>query len=120
MNGHSLNDHFLPQHQQCGLEVLYPKYVDDVIIYKKKTVAEDTIKFLEKHHLEAFNEGYGEFGNETLFESQTGHVTRHQGSDCAFYTEYYDKQLYNRVRKAFHGDYDLFGLEEPQWTQCLK
>ena len=120
LDGHPFNDHFMPQHQNCGLDVIYPKYVDDVIIYKKETVAQDTLRFLEKHHLEAFNEGYGEFGNETLFETQTGHTTRDQGSDCTFYMEYYDKQLYNRVRAAFSRDYDLFGLEEPEWTRCLE
>lgn len=119
-NGRVINDHFLPQHQQCGLDVLYPKYVDDVVVYNKETVAADTIRFLEKHHLEAFNEGYGEFGNETLFETQTGHTTRGKGDDCSFYQQYYDKELYQKVRGAFSRDYDLFGLDEPEWTKCLQ
>ena len=118
--GNGLIDHFRPQHMICGQDTIYPKYVDDIIVYNKSTVAEDTLKYLRRYNLEEFNEGYGEFRNETLFAGNTIHSMRREEGDCAFYSQYFDADLYKRVRTAFDGDYSRFQLEDPKWSECLK
>ena len=118
--GNALDWHFRPQHMICGLDAIYPKYVDDIIVYHKSTVAEDTLKYLQRYDLEEFNEGYGEFGNETLFAGNTIHTQQREEDDCAFYSKYFDADLYKRVRTAFGGDYSRLQLEDPKWSECLK
>lgn len=118
--GHPLDVHFVPQHRICGLEIAYPKYVDTVLVYSKRTVANDTLKFLQKHGLESFFEGYGRFGNESLFDGSTTHSTRGDKDDCYYYQKYFDQNLYQKVRRAFAKDMDLFGLEDPEWVTCLE
>ena len=115
-----MDDHYRPQHLICGLNIIYPKYVDDLIVYHKDTAAQDTLEFLKRYHLEDYNDGYGKFGNETLFTRKSSHTTRSDEDECTFYRKYFDSDLYQRVRQAMDKDYSLFGLDEPKWLKCLK
>lgn len=115
-----LNQHFEAQHVFCDLDLLYPNYVDDLIIYHKDTVGNDTLNYLRKYGVDEFYGGWGEHGNDTLFaKPMLNHAVERQTDDCQFYSQYYDDKLFQRVVDAYRHDYKLFGLDEPKWKDCL-
>ena len=120
-SGGDFNYHFKPQHEFCGLDWIYPKFVDDVLIYHKDTIGRDTLDYLRRHHVEDFYSEWGRHRNETLFDQPIRGISlrKDQHDDCQFYSRYYDVDLLERVQEAFKRDYQLFALPDPSWKRCL-
>jgi len=121
-NGQEINDHFRPQHSYCGLDIIYPKYVDYTIYYDKKTVGDETLKYLKDVGMDSYYYNWGKYRNMTLFELYTWHTLSEKKShfdDCAFYQRFYTKQLLQDLEIFFEADYSLFSIKKPKWTKCI-
>eukprot|EP01084_Bolivina_argentea_P098515 177050_1 len=116
-----INDHFRPQFSYCGLNVIYPNFVDYKIIYNKRNIAMETMNLLKTLNLQSYFFNWGQYFNQTLFSSFTHHSTRTGSNltDLHFYKQFYDQKLLYTAQNAYKKDYELFNLSFPDWMKHI-